>query len=203
MKMRRASLNRRTSPRVLGGIVQKKHNHTLTGTYWNTPQTYPAIDKERPGPGHRHYLGKRHITQFIELLPDWTELSKGLDAVVLSSASDCEGWYDRGVVGICAWPKDPWYLVEASYYQEHSEIFARLGIRCERKGKRHLCKFSDSTVRAYQLLHIFLHELGHHHDRMSTRRKRGGGGGESYAEEYAIRYEKVIWSRYADLFGFE
>jgi len=184
-------------------VVQKKHNHTPTATYWNTPQRFPVIDKERPGVGHRHYLGKQHVTGFIELLPEWAELSKGLDAVVLSAAKDCEGWYDLGVVGICAWPKDPWYLVGSRYYKAHSEILSRLGVPCEPRGTEYLCKFSESTVRAYQLLHIFLHELGHHHDRMSTRRRRGTGRGESYAEEYAIRNEHLIWSRYADQFGIE
>ena len=52
----------------------------------------PAIDKERPGPGHRHYLGKRHVVGFIELLPDWAELSKGLDAILLSSVASAVHW---------------------------------------------------------------------------------------------------------------
>src|SRR5436309_13449204 len=194
--------NRKTNRLLIDGVVQRKHNHVPTATYWNTPQVIPVIDKERPGPGHRHYLGKRHVVGFIELLPDWAELSKGLDAILLSSArGNAEGWYDLGVVGICAWSKDPWCVVSSSYYDEHKPIFARLGVPCEPTGDRYLCKFSESTVRAYQLLHILLHELGHHHDRMTTRRKRGTGRGEGYAEEYALRYEEDIWSRYMDCFG--
>ena len=27
-----------------------------------------------------------------------------------------------------------------------------------------LCDWTESTIRAYQLTHILLHELGHHHD---------------------------------------
>ena len=196
--------NRKTNPRVIDGVVQKKHNHTPTSTYWNTPQRFPVVDKERPGPGHRHYLGKQHVVGFIELLPDWAELSKGLDAVLLSAARRrSEGWYDLGVVGICAWPKDPWCVVDASYYEDHKQVFARLGVPCETKGEDYLCKFSESMVRACQLLHIFLHELGHHHDRMTTRRQRGTGRGETYAEEYALRHEQLIWARYADRFGIE
>ena len=196
--------NRKTNPRVIDGVVQKKHNHTPTSTYWNTPQSFPVVDKERPGPGHRHYLGKQHVVGFIELLPDWAELSKGLDAVLLSAARRrSEGWYDLGVVGICAWPKDPWCVVDASYYEDHKQVFARLGVPCETKGEDYLCKFSESMVRAYQLLHIFLHELGHHHDRMTTRRQRETGRGETYAEEYALRHEQLIWAHYADRFGIE
>ncbi len=196
--------NRKTNPRVIDGVVQTKHNHTPTSTYWNTPQSFPVVDKERPGPGHRHYLGKQHVVGFIELLPDWAELSKGLDAILLSAARRrSEGWYDLGVVGICAWPKDPWCVVDASYYEDHKQVFARLGVPCETKGEDYLCKFSESMVRAYQLLHIFLHELGHHHDRMTTRRQRETGRGETYAEEYALRHEQLIWAHYADRFGIE
>ena len=94
-------------------------------------------------------------------------------------------------------------MVDASYYEDHKQVFVRLGVPCETKGEDYLCKFSESMVRAYQLLHIFLHELGHHHDRMTTRRQRGTGRGETYAEEYALRHEQLIWARYADRFGIE
>jgi len=144
------------------------------------------------------------LKDLFELPPDWAELSKGLDAVLLSAARRrSEGWYDLGVVGICAWPKDPWCVVDASYYEDHKQVFARLGVPCETKGEDYLCKFSESMVRAYQLLHIFLHELGHHHDRMTTRRQRETGRGETYAEEYALRHEQLIWAHYADRFGIE
>lgn len=196
--------NRKTNPRVIDGVVQKKHNHTPTSTYWNTPQAVPVIDKERPGPGYRHYLGKRDVLHFIELLPDWPELSKGLDAVLLARRRrGAEAWYDVGVVGICAWDEDPWSVVRPSYYDDHKLIFARLGVPCEPKGKNYLCKFSEGTVRAYQLLHLFLHELGHHHDRMTSRRQRASGRGETYAEQYALRYEELIWARYFDEIGFD
>jgi len=58
---------------------------------------------------------------------------------------------------------------------------------------------SEST--AYQLLHIFLHELGHHCDRMSTKSRRDSGRGEPFAEEWAYRYERVLWDRYLETFG--
>ena len=48
---------------------------------------------------------------------------------------------------------------------------------------------------------IFLHELGHHHDRMTTRSRRGTARGEAYAENYALAYADRIWDGYVDAFG--
>ena len=64
----------------------------------------------------------------------------------------------------------------------------------------YLCKFEETSVRAYQLLHILLHELGHHHDRMTTRAQKRSSRGENYAEEYARRYEASVWERYLKVF---
>ena len=73
---------RRTTPKVTGGKVQKKNLHAPTPNYWNTVQSVPAIDKERPGRGYRHLLTKKDILEFIEIVPEWDELSTGLDAVL-------------------------------------------------------------------------------------------------------------------------
>lgn len=62
---------------------------------------------------------------------------------------------------------------------------------------------TDSQARAYQLLHIFLHELGHHHDRMTTKRQLSTSRGEPYAEAYARRHEGLIWDRYLKVFGLD
>ena len=64
-----------------------------------------------------------------------------------------------------------------------------------------LC-FTEGTARAYLLLHIFLHELGHHHDRMTTRTRRGSRG-EPYAEAYAHAHAETVWTRYMDAFGLD
>ena len=63
-----------------------------------------------------------------------------------------------------------------------------------------LCKWTEAQARAYQLLHIFLHELGHHHDRMTTKSKSDASRGELYAEAYALKYEAEIWMRYLETF---
>ena len=64
-----------------------------------------------------------------------------------------------------------------------------------------MCEFTEAQARAYQLLHILLHELGHHHDRMTTKPKVRASRGEPYAEAYALQYEARIWDRYQEAFG--
>jgi len=189
-------IQRKTAPKVRDGSVQKKNRHAPTPSYWNTRQIVPVIDKERPGRGHKHYLRKEHLARFIHMLPDWDELAKGLDAVILARGGGPEGWFDDGVIGICAWPRDPHYIVDAAYFAEHSDIFERLGVRSSARGHEFECVFSESQIRAYQLLHIFLHELGHHHDRSTNH-------GEWYAEQYARKYEARIWNQYLNEFELE
>ncbi len=48
---------------------------------------------------------------------------------------------------------------------------------------------------------VFLHELGHHHDRMTTRSRSQAARGERYAETYANRYAERIWDAYQAEFG--
>ena len=65
------------------------------------------IDRRRPGKGYRHFLPQRDIETFIGLLPDWTELSKGLNAIVLAPGHrQYFGYHSPGIVHICAWRDD-------------------------------------------------------------------------------------------------
>lgn len=193
---------RKTAPRVVRGKVRKKNRAAPTSNYWNTPQDVPVIDRRRPGDGHRHVLKKRDVLEFIEILPDWAELSKGLDAILLATADPgCDGWHVPGIVAICAWERELWRDVCEEYYDEHQDIFQRLGVPCGRlQNGNYRCEFNEEQARAYQLLHILLHELGHHHDRMTTRSRADAARGENYAEQYARRHEALIWKRYVQKF---
>ena len=195
---------RRTTPRVLGGKVQRKNRSALTPNYYNTPQSVPLLERQKPGKGYKHVIRKQHLIDFISILPDWDELSTGLNAVLLAPGDDeCDGWHDRGIVAVCAWPRTIWIEVLDWYYDEHAGVLARLGIPSERSTDGYLCKFTEGSVRAYQLLHILLHELGHHHDRMTTQTRLYASRGEGYAEEYARKYSEVIWNRYLEVLGIE
>jgi hypothetical protein len=155
----------------------------------------------KPGFGYRHILKKKDVLAFIELLPDWKELSKRLRAVILAPGDrTCSGWYrSTGIVAICAWQRDLWWLTRLSH--EDNCLMKKIGLPFEQTPEGYLWKWTESTIRAYQLLDVFLHELGHHHDRMTTKSQRRCCRGENYAEQYALRYAEMIWERYLDRFG--
>ena len=196
--------HRVTAPGVRDGRVQRKNNWRRTPTCYNTPQDTPAIDRDRPGEGYRHLLLKRDVERFLALLPDWPELWRGLDVVLLSSGCKCcYGWHRPGIVALGTWPRGLWNIVSPWFYKENREFFERLGIPSRELDdrSRHM-QFTEATARGFQLLDVLLHELGHHHDRMTTRSRRVSRG-EPYAEQYARRYANVIWDRYLEEFGLD
>ena len=82
----------------------------------------------------------------------------------------------------------------------HRDIVERLGVPVEATAEGHVLHFTEETLRAYQLLHVLLHELGHHHDRMTTRSRRRASRGEHFAELYARTHADYIWARYFEVF---
>ncbi|MBP3957141.1 hypothetical protein J8F10_17900 [Gemmata sp. G18] len=197
---------RKTAPGVRNGRVQKQNNWALSpGVYYNT-QTRLVIDRRKPGEGYRHLLLKRDVERFIALIPNWGALAVGLDLVSLDCGRrGCDGWYNRGVLGICAWPKEMSYALDLPWFAEHRRFLARIGARIEDggPGRDVTIHWTDSTARAYQLCHVFLHELGHHADRMHTRMKKDNGPrGEDFAEDYAFDLEREVLERYFGEFGF-
>jgi hypothetical protein len=195
------SYNPKSTPRVKGGRVQKKNNWTLSGDYYEIAQPMPVIDRLRPGKGYRHLVKQRDIHDFITLLPDWAELSRGLNAIVLAPGeSGVQGYHEPGAVHVCAWEEDLWTEEYRWYFDEHQDILAELGVEHEVNRQYVVLKWTESQIRAFQLLHILLHELGHHHDRMTTRSRFEASRGESYAETYARRYADQIWDRYLRTF---
>ncbi len=188
-------MNRKSTPKVKSGRVQKKNNWTKTPR--KSGERIPLIDRQRPNDGYRHFLKRRDIEEFISILPDWDELSRGLDVVVLSSRDDSMGWCSPGTVAICAWEAELWWEeADRDFVESHRDVLERLGVAIEQKGGNLVVKWTEPQARAFQLLHIFLHELGHHHDRMTTRSRRSAARGESFAETYADRYASRIWDEY-------
>ena len=196
------SVQKKTSPKVIGGKVQRKNNWAETPNYYRPEQLTLVIDRKRPGAGYRHLLKQKDILDFIGILPDWAELSTGLNGIVLASGvRHLFGYHRPRVVHICAWDKDLWITLSKEGYEQERFFLERFGVPCDHDGDNVLCKFNEESARAHQLLATLLHELGHHHDRMTTRSKIRASRGESYAEEYAKRYTDQIWTRYLDTFG--
>ena len=211
--------------RVRDGRVLKKHNWRLDpGDYRAVAQSEIRLDRRRPPEGARHLITLAQLRAFIALLPDWDEVAIGLDAILLDSATDCDGWYGPGVVAICPWPRDLWEWWDPPHLAEHRHLldlldvervdvrespdfeafsawFERLAGRRPVPAGQLEVRWTEAQARAYQLLHILPHELGHHHDRMTTRTRRSGARGEPYAEAYANRVLDRVWPAYSRRLG--
>ena len=199
-----AQYHRRTAPKVRDGKVQKKNRPRLSPGYRNHAQASPCIDRIDPGPGFRHVLRKRDVEKFLTLLPDWGELSRGLDAILLAPGeARLFGWHRPGRIAVCAWPRaiiEEWSLWFAN---AHIDALERLDVSVEPLGgKRVRIHWTEPGIRGFQLMVVLLHELGHHHDRITTRSRRRGARGEEHADEYALRHADRIWDRYLNEFGF-
>jgi hypothetical protein len=195
--------NRRQSPEVRRGKVQKKNNHAPhLSDYYLVMQHEVLLVRERPGEGYRHLITVDDLRVFLSLIPNWDRIAIGLDAVVLTAGDwDCDGWHRPGIVAVSAWERTLWVETTEAYALEHQAILNRLGVPREAAKDAAgndlvLSKWTVETARAFQLLHILLHELGHHHDRMTTRRQRRTGRGEPFAESYALEWEAVLWDQY-------
>ncbi len=196
--------NRRTATRVRDGRVQKKNNWTRDqGDYFSRDQRDIRLDRSDPGPGFRHLVTIAQLREFVALLPDWDEIAVGLDAIVLAEGeSHAMGWHTYGVVGVCAWEHGIWWDdCYPGFIRDHAELLDTLGVVPEKSAGRYRLRWTEEQARAFQLLHILPHELGHHHDRITTRAKRLAARGEPYAEAYAYRVMDAVFPAYLERFG--
>jgi hypothetical protein len=199
-KKRTATWRWRSATRVVGGVVQPKNRHTTT--HWD-PSTL-ALERERSGRAFRHVLRRDDIFRFIDLLEDWDTLGAGLHTIRLARGSYSFGYWKRGVVAVCAFPKDR--RLPRCYLDEYAlRLFELIDARSE-PGTCHACGkrvdvyfLSVDQVRAWQLLDVLCHELGHHHDAM-TNRSGGVARGEPFALRFAEQRWSILWPRYQRAF---
>lgn len=192
--------NRRTALKVRDGQVQKKNRHIPTG------HLGCVIDRESPGRGYRHVVCKRDLQDFIDIIPKWPALSERLERIVLVPAGDADGCHEffhreeTGAIYLHAWHEDLWVTWDNGYFDTHSEIFLRLGVSHDRHKDKVDCRFTDAQARAYMLLHVFMHELGHHWDRI-TQKHLNSKRGEDFAERFANRHFDLLYPDYVRVFG--
>jgi hypothetical protein len=190
-----AHLNRRTAPKVRNGKVQRKNRQLRSPSYWRSKEL--IIDRERPGDGYRHLLRQKDVFEFVELIPDWQTLAKGLHAILLAQGeAECFGWHRRGVIGLCAWERDIVQEWPIWFYDDVAELLERLNVPCRNESLIVHVAFTEATARDFQLLHILTHELGHHRDRM-TNRGSVCARGEPYADEQSRTLERQVWDAYS------
>jgi hypothetical protein len=195
---------RKPAPKVLSGRDVRSGRWRETPSYYNTPQPWPVIDRRRPGKRFVHLLRKADLILFTELVPGWTKLVEGLDAIVLSEGStETYGWHIPGVVHIGAWPRELWEVVSEDFLEANEDILGRLDVPVTPHGDDYLLRWTRLKARAFQLLDVFLHEIGHHHDRMTTRTKFDIARGEPYADEFAQHYRELVWDDYVRHFDLD
>ena len=202
--MARYSNSRKTNPKVRNGVVQKKNRYAPTRLNSLSVGLYKG--------GGRKVVSKEDIWKFVRLIPNWKRVSKDLVLIYLAGfTNDYEdGWYEyprRPTIVLSAWEDDlTMSYFDTEYLEQHRALFARLGVNIvkDTSGSFEFTKlvFDEDSARAYQLLHVFLHELGHHHYRIMHGRGRDGGT-EKYAEDYAYKMERKVWRRYCEAFKFK
>lgn len=197
-------LNRKSAPGVRRGQVQRKNRSAHTPYFPEVPGQGPAIVRQRPGDGYRHLLRVADVQAFVELIPGWPELSRGLRAVLLTEGDpECFGWHTPGFVALCAWPRALWVGVNSSFYGVERPLLERLGVECVGDGDGGVeCRFTEAQAKAWQLLSTLLHELGHHRDRMTTAPRLRTARGEPYAEGFARELAETMFERYVERFGY-
>lgn len=184
---------RKTTPGVRDGRVQRKNE------WGRTPdRDAPLVIRETPLRGFKHLLTVGDVEAFIELLPP--ELMHGIEHVVLSRDTHCLGWCWRDTVAVCAWPRELHTWWPASWRDEHWASLQLYGVPMQVFAGRILCEFSEEQVRAFQLLRVLTHELGHHADRKTTGSGRISRG-EPFAERFAVQWEAKLWAKYVNRFG--
>ena len=93
---------------------------------------------------------------------------------------------------------------DREFVEEHASILDRLDVAREPMSDGsdgEWCCFDDWSIKAFQCLHILLHELGHHHDRMTTRSRARSARGEGFAEKFANDHTDRLWADYCRVFG--
>ena len=186
---------RKVTPSVRDGQVRKKNDPRLS-PFWNSDQSTVTIRRERPGRGYRHVVRRKDLRRFLTLVDDWAALSGGLRGILLTHDDDVYGWYCHGVIALCAWSRDFTVIWDSDFYQDHRNTLSRLAVPVTQIADGVQCEFTDWSAQAFMLLHIFMHELGHHRDRMTTKSTRASARGENYAEGYAVAGEAQLWARY-------
>jgi len=197
----RASFNRRTATKVKDGRVQKKNRHRPTG------HDGYVLDRESPGRGFRHTVSKRDVQGFIDIIPDWPRYSERLERILLASGEN-DFWgrstfyyrEETGTIWLVAWPEELWMEVSFFFFDSHQMIFDRIGVSYDRCEEFVMCRFTEAQARAFMLLHVFMHELGHHYDKIHQKHF-GSSKGEDYAEHFANSRFDQLFPAYVRIFG--
>lgn len=191
----------RTATRIKDGRVQPKNRNRPTG------HDGCVIDRRSPGRGCRHVVTKSDLQAFIGIIPEWPRFSERLERIVLAARDEsADGFHEfyhqdeTGAITLNAWSDDLWIELTPAYFADHKSLFGQLGVTVSPGKLGTICHFTEAQARAFMLLHVFMHELGHHFDRIHQKHRRTTKG-EDYAEQFANSRFEVLFPRYISVFG--
>ncbi len=196
----------RQTPKVRDGRVQKKHRWDYYYKTYDLREGDSGIPivVEPPLRRFRQPVSEADLRSFVSLIPNWSRHAAGIRCLVLGDGNhDCFGWHDEGVICLDAWEgyEQDWV---PEFFDNHRAILDRLWVSYQPDEERNCvtCAFTRKTACAFQLIHVFLHELGHHHDRMMTKGKTHSPSGERHVEEFAERLSAQMWPDFCRVFDF-
>jgi hypothetical protein len=178
------------------------HNRNFNKSEYDYPDGEFVIDRKRSAPGYKHLVNEKDLNCFIGLIPDWQELSKGLKAIVMDRGGydSPMGQYSGGIIVVSAWENEISGEFYIDFLDEHKFILDLIGVDSEPRGKYCYVDFDRNSAKAFLLLHIFLHELGHHVDCMDSKSRKQPSRGEQFAEDWANEYAEILFDSYVDHF---
>lgn len=204
----RATARRKTTPKVKDGRVQRK-NRTDESEYLALVdgRTFSVI-KHRARDGYRHVFRLPEVYRFVQLIPDWPTMSKGLSALALDaygSDEQTETHYAPGYRAIWMRPfpnsmKTTW---PRTFYDGHAEFVSRLGpeIVTEEDSRSVTISWTSSQAKAWQFLHLFLYDLSVHAQFMKSGQKPRAEHSSKTAEVYAFDTAQLILPTYEKVLG--
>jgi len=197
----RPAVVRRTSTKVVDGTVCTKSR------FERTTVAGISIIKQPAGRGFTHVVSPAQLNKFIGIIPDWSSLSYRLqDILLVPGHLDYFGYHttyrrrNTAMIALHAWPKDLWRPLPSGFFRYHRPIFDALGVVYQVRLHEVDCQFTVPQARAFSLLHVFLHEIGHHQDWLRRRGQRLPGK-ETYADDFANSYLDLLLPRFKEIFG--
>lgn len=196
-----ATIVRRTSTKVIDGRVSPKNRADIT-----QPNGYRIV-KTLPGRGYTHVVSQRQLEKFIELIPNWGRLSERLETIEISHGhQDYYGFHamyrrrKTAIIALCAWPKALWTPLWLPFFHQHRHILDAIGVPYHIRLTEARCLFTVAQARAFTLLHVFMHEVGHNWDALH-RRGPCLPNVEPFAEDFANSHFQLLLPLYRERFG--
>lgn len=200
---------RREHPREKRGKRKPKPNKSDRLRWFPGPPGVFSVHRRSPGRQRYHPASPDDVRRFVQLIPGWQRVADDLDGVLLcgpwsAEYYDTEGLYGQHGIVLFSWPKDPRLSMWYAFTRHVPDTIRYLGLKERKRDRSFQSLWTPAQARAYVLLFVLLHEIGHHVDWVMSRdvhRRRRAGRGEPFAEDWAAEYRHRMWDDYVSAFG--